>query len=348
MTASVNPLVSTLANTAGTSKASPAGAASTAFSALLSSQLSTELSGIRFGGVQEGEGAESMESAAMLAQIPALLGATEEGSGDLKSAVMLFFMMMGTGASAGSMGAAMSSLSAALSGSSGDTLESLRTDVLNGLVPGGYDRAGLQRANDMVFGGSANEAVTPFSASKPANPTVTSDVGARSPQLYRNVIDQFQVETNPRYAVNKKGNNDTYCNIFLWDVTKAMGAEIPHYVDPVTLEARSYPDRGGAKELNANGIYDWLGEKGRDYGWVQVAPEQAQQYANQGLPVVTAWKNGEGGHGHVQVVSPSADGAYDASRGVTIAQAGRTLTSYAPITSIYGERLKSVVYYAHA
>lgn len=344
MTASVNPLLFTTATTADTGKASSS-AASTAFSALLSSELSSQLSELAFGGMGDSEAATSVEGAAMLAQVPMLLNGLEEG-GDLKTAVMLFFMMMGTGASASSMGAAMASLSAALSGSSSDTLESIRFDVLNELVSSGYDRTGLQRANDMVFSNSTNEALTPFSASKPANPTITSQEGARSPELYRSVIDQFQVETNPRYAVNKKGNNDTYCNIFLWDVTSAMGAEIPHYVDPVTLEARSYTDKG-AKELNANGIYDWLGKKGADYGWVQVTPEQAQQYANQGFPVVTAWKNPQG-HGHVQVVCPSNDGRYDPSRGVTIAQAGRTLTSYKPITDVYNESLKNVVYYAHA
>ncbi|HWR21906.1 MAG TPA: hypothetical protein VN366_00380 [Feifaniaceae bacterium] len=346
MTVSVNPLLSTN-DTSGAGKTS-SGANSAAFSALLSAELSQQLSGLGFGGAGQSEGLSSTESAAMLAQVPALLSAAGEEGGGLKSTVILFFMMMGSGASGSSMAAAMSSLSAALTNVSPDTAENLRFDVLNGLVSGGYDRAGLQRANDMVFGFSANEQVAPFSASKPANPTVTSREGSRSPGLYRSVIDQFQVQSSPRYAVNKKGNNDTYCNIFLWDVTRAMGAEIPHYVDPVTLEARAYPDVSGAKELNANGIYDWLGAKGADYGWVKVTPEQAQQYANQGLPVVTAWKNTQGGHGHVQVVCPSGDGLYDPSRGVTVAQAGRTLTNYTPITNIYSERLNSVVYYAHA
>ena len=341
-TNAVNPLLSQSAVSSTASK-TPGASASAAFSALLSSELSAQLGGL---GGMGADSTASVESTAMLSGLPMMLGATGEES-DLKSAVMLFFMMMGTGASSSSMGAAMSSLSAALSGTSGDTLESLRFDTLNTLVSQGYDRSGLQRGNDMLFSGSINEAMTPFSASKPASPAVTSQKGARDPNVYRNVIDQFQVETNPRYAVNKRGKNDTYCNIFLWDVTKAMGAEIPHYVDPQTLEARTYQD-SGTKELNANGIYDWLGKKGPDYGWVQVTPEQAQQYANQGLPVVTAWKNQEGGHGHVQVVCPSADGTYQASRGVTVAQAGRTLTGYTPITKIYSERLKDVVYYAHA
>lgn len=189
-------------------------------------------------------------------------------------------------------------------------------------------------------------AVTPVAASKPVTPAVTSHEGNRSPGLYRQVIDQFSVQTNPRYAVNKKGHGDTYCNIFLWDVTSAMGAEIPHYVDAKTGAPRTYPNVEGARELSANGIYNWLGEQGSRYGWFQVTPEQAQTLANQGRPVVTALK--KSGHGHVQVVCPSEDGAYNENRGVTVAQAGRRLTGYKPITSIYNDSLPKVVYYAHA
>jgi hypothetical protein len=160
------------------------------------------------------------------------------------------------------------------------------------------------------------------------------------------VIDQFQVETNPRYAVNKKGHGDTYCNIFMWDVTSAMGAEIPHYVDAKTGAPRTYPDTKGASEMSANSIYNWLHEHGSNYGWFEVTPEQAQTLANQGRPVVTAFK--KTGHGHVQVVCPSKDGQYNAERGVTIAQAGRHLSSYKPITSVYNASLPKVKYFAHA
>jgi len=343
---SLQPLQAGAAKTAG-------GTATQDFSALLLSELSSlggdteDADGL--GGLfgSAADGAQALSSSALLSAMPALLS-SQEGNGDLKSAVLLFCMLMGSGVSGSSMGAAMSSLSSALAGVPGDARDSLRSDVLSLLVGDGYDRTLLQRANGSLFANSAMEARTPFDASKAANPAVTSASANRSAQLYRRVIDQFQVESNPRYAVNKKGDNDTYCNIFLWDVTRAMGAEIPHYVDAQTQEAKTYPDVSGARELNANGIYDWLGEKGADYGWVQVSAEQAQRYANQGLPAVTAWKNPDGGHGHVQVVCPSDDGGYDAARGVTIAQAGRTLTGYAPIKSVYGERLGSVVYYAHA
>ena len=186
----------------------------------------------------------------------------------------------------------------------------------------------------------------PAAASKAVNPYVTSTAYNRSASLLRKVIDQFHVQTNPRYAVNKKGYGDTYCNIFVWDVTRAMGAEIPHYIDPQTKEPMYYPDTSGARELTANGIYDWLAQKGGEYGWKEVTAEQAQQLANQGRPVVTAKKN-PSGHGHVQVVCPSADGAYSSARGVTVAQAGSKLENYTSMASLYGTGSPPFKYYAH-
>jgi len=48
----------------------------------------------------------------------------------------------------------------------------------------------------------------------------------RSPINYLKVVNQFAVEDNRRY----EGGGKTYCNIFVWDVTRAMGVEIPHYI----------------------------------------------------------------------------------------------------------------------
>lgn len=194
-------------------------------------------------------------------------------------------------------------------------------------------------------GSNYGEAI-PEAASKAVNPFVTSTAYNRSAELYRQVINQFHVETNPRYEVNKKGHGDTYCNIFLWDVTRAMGAEIPHYVDPQTKEPVYYPNVSGARELTANATYNWLAEKGAQYGWREVTAEQAQLLANQGRPVVTAKKN-PSGHGHVQVVCPSADGAYDPRRGVTVAQAGSKLTNYSSMASLYRSGFSQFKYYAH-
>ncbi len=233
-----------------------------------------------------------------------------------------------------------------LSGNSGIAMSSLGSALDS---KGSTPSTALYRAASSAYGVQSNytgTAVTPVAASKSCTPAITSNESNRSAALYRQVIDQFAVETNPRYAVNKKGHGDTYCNIFLWDVTSAMGAEIPHYVDAETGAPRTYPDTKGAREMSANSIYNWLHEQGSDYGWFEVTPEQAQTLANQGRPVVTAFK--KTGHGHVQVVCPSKDGQYNQERGVTIAQAGRILTNYKPITSIYNKSLPKVSYFAHA
>lgn len=178
-----------------------------------------------------------------------------------------------------------------------------------------------------------------------ANPLLTNHVGERDAATYRAVIDQFNVETNERYRVNKQGIGDTYCNIFTWDVTRAMGAEIPHYVDASGVPASS--GRNGAKELDANGVNDWLNTYGTTYGWRKASPEEAQEYANMGMPAVTSWKNGNG-HGHLQVVSPSLDGTYDAAKGVAIAQAGRQLKNYDYASSAYNsQKFAEVEYFVH-
>jgi hypothetical protein len=125
-----------------------------------------------------------------------------------------------------------------------------------------------------------------------------------------------------------------------------MGAAIPRKVDAAT-GAPAESSGSGVQYLNANRMTDWLNTHGQQYGWYEVTAEQAQALANKGYPAVTVWKNNSGPHGHVQVVSPSQDGAYDPARGVAIAQAGRILSNYTYTTKIYNESLKNVQYFAH-
>ncbi len=193
-----------------------------------------------------------------------------------------------------------------------------------------------------------NEAVASAKAAgqKTISTDLTSTVGNRSAAQYRAVIDRFDVENNSRYAVNQKGTGDTYCNVFLLDVTSAMGAGIPRHTNQNTGEP-STSRADGAISMNANRISDWLNTYGSQYGWHEVSAQQAQGLANQGCPAVTVWKNQKGVHGHVQVVSPSKDGLYDPSRGVAIAQAGRTLSNYTYIRKIYSSRMSEVQYFAH-
>jgi len=180
----------------------------------------------------------------------------------------------------------------------------------------------------------------------PVSPGITSDSSTRTPERYACVVNQFGVETNPRYAVNQKGRGDTYCNIFVWDVTSAMNAEIPHYYNAKTGEPMKRGDEN-ASEMNANAMFDWLKEHGGEYGWREVTAEEAQNLANAGRPAVTALKR-PGAHGHVQVVCPSKDGAFNSEKGVTVAQAGSNLTSYSYISDLLGSSsLSKVAYFAH-
>jgi hypothetical protein len=186
----------------------------------------------------------------------------------------------------------------------------------------------------------SGRAVLPLEAWRPAIPAITNDVGSRSPQAYRAVINQFNVETAERYRPFRNGS--TYCNIFVWDVTSAMGAEIPHYTDPITGEPRFYPDIRGARSMGAIATCEWLERHGPTYGWQEVDAETAQRHANQGKPAITS----AGSLGHVQIICPSRDGGFDPIRGVTIAQAGRIVTNYTHISSTYSANaLKNNVRY---
>lgn len=222
-------------------------------------------------------------------------------------------------------------------------LTSALSGALSQQVSSSYSNTGyIPSAVPNVSG--TEQAIMPSNGSKPATPAVVSTASNRSAQAYRQVIDQFNVEKSQRYAIK---NGSTYCNIFLWDVTSAMGAEIPHYTDPKTGAPVQYPNTSGAKAMNANSINSWLNQYGSQYGWKKVSAEEAQRYANMGMPAVTSWKN-PNGHGHVQVVCPSKDGKYDSAKGVTVAQAGRKLYNYAYATQVYGSgTLKKVEYFVH-
>lgn len=126
------------------------------------------------------------------------------------------------------------------------------------------------------------------------------------------MINQFAVGDNPRYA---RRNGNTYCNIYAWDVTRAMGAELPHWRRHDGTPAE--PFERGAYEMNANGTARWLNEHGEQYGWRQVSAAEAQAHANRGGPAVAIREN-PGGIGHVAVVRPGEM----TDRGPCIAQAG--------------------------
>jgi hypothetical protein len=260
-----------------------------------------------------------------------------EGDTDSQLGIMLVYMLMNSESDSGSM-LLSSLLTAAAKSGSTSPLSAFISDA-------GADSPAVTPSPVTADAGSEQ---VPAAAWVPTNPDITGDEGCRSASLLGSIIRQFDVESSARYAPYKRGN-DTYCNIFVWDVTSALGAEIPHYVDPSTGQPRHYPDTAGAMELDANATCDWLSRHGCRYGWTEVGAEEAQAYANSGHPAVTAWKNPSGGAGHVQVVCPSENGAYDSVRGVTVAQSGAHNCEYTYISSVYSSNsLSQVHYYVHA
>lgn len=144
-------------------------------------------------------------------------------------------------------------------------------------------------------------------------PPLTNSAGQRDPATYSQLIDQFAVGFNPRY---QPGGGNTYCNIFVWDVSRAMGAEVAHWIDASGNIA--VPSAPHAFEININGGVNWMRDHGAQHGWNPATAQEAQDAANQGQLAVVMWKNETGGHGHTAIVRPGSITA----KGPATAQAG--------------------------
>jgi hypothetical protein len=187
------------------------------------------------------------------------------------------------------------------------------------------------------------------SSALPVDAPIKNDASSRSAAWYNAAIDQFSVDENPRYTPYKQGKGDTYCNIFIWDVTRAMGAEIPHWRDEngnciIVDPGESYDSlvRKEYTEVDANGNCDWLVQHGAENGWRQVGAEEAQKMANEGHPAVAAWKNPvRGSPGHIAMVRPGEI----TSNGPAIAQAGATNFNNGHVADSFGN--KDVTYWVH-
>lgn len=104
-------------------------------------------------------------------------------------------------------------------------------------------------------GTAAPEALRGRDVWKAVQPPVTSVPSQRTAALTDQVIKQFAVGTNPRYE--SAGPEGPRAHIFVWDVSRAMGCEIPHFT--------------GAKELTLAQTCDWVKHEGPVRGWRRVS-----------------------------------------------------------------------------
>lgn len=162
----------------------------------------------------------------------------------------------------------------------------------------------------------------------PVDAPLRSMASARGRSLLLEVIAQFDVEATPRYRpVPTRRGPTTWCNIFVWDATRALGAEIPHCVDEA---GRSVPV-GQGRELTANGTLRWLETHGVADGWREEDAAGAVRAAEAGSPALAIWHN-PFGPGHVGIVVPCQD------EGVHIAQAGAVCFNSRPLAHGFGDR----------
>jgi uncharacterized protein YukE len=212
-------------------------------------------------------------------------------------------------------------------------------DKGGGTLPGAVTP---QRSNAVPYG----EGVTSTNTErwKPVDVPVTSTQDDRSHldqngrvDRYNQVLDQFNVTGNPRYLRN---GDTTYCNIFVSDATRAMGAEVPHCVMPDGTPVKT--GTAGSVELDANKTVQWLEKHGAQYGWQSASPADAQQMANDGRPAVAVMEN-PGDIGHVAVVRP---GHNDPEQGPQIANVGGSNFASTTVRRGFG-KTDSIQYFVH-
>lgn len=154
-------------------------------------------------------------------------------------------------------------------------------------------------------------------------PWVEVELPKTSCRTLYSVINELDVEKALRYRP-KAGA--TYCNIFVWDVTKALGVEIPHWYDPKTGQACEPGPR--TKEMTANLMARWLHTFGPTFGWAELDKNEALDAAAADRLVLAVWDSGSKGPGHVAVVLPEG----------TIAQAGAQNFVGKTLSAGFGDR----------
>lgn len=166
---------------------------------------------------------------------------------------------------------------------------------------------------------------------KPVDAPVTNGPGERSAPWLRAVLAQFDVEGNPRYTSEP---GVTWCNIFAWDASRALGCEIPHWISDSGVE-------GGKQELNVNRTLSWLIHVGHEEGWLEVDAIAAAVRASDGYPTVAVWANpNPRQHGHIAFLLPPRGSQ------MQTAQAGSTNFYDRPLRAGFGA-LMPIRFFTH-
>lgn len=162
---------------------------------------------------------------------------------------------------------------------------------------------------------------------------LTNGTDNRSASAYLQVVATFAAAIVTEFYA--PGGGFTWCNLFAWHLSIAMGCEIPHWI-------RGY-------ETRANDLCDWLEHRlhnggpmqGPELGWSEVSELDARARANAGHPTFATWKNPvPQKSGHIAAVLPSATAS------TIVAQAGRVCSLSVELSIAFGGA-KPVRFWTH-
>jgi len=172
----------------------------------------------------------------------------------------------------------------------------------------------------------------------PLDAVVKSTPDNRDPNLYADVINQFAVGNNPRYAPDGRW---TYCNTFAGDVARAMGHPFPTKaewgINPRDRATIGMPD-----------LWRYFTDphapiRAADQGWREIQVNNLQElkrYVNQGKMAVALTP------GHIAVIRPNQDITDLAS--IRIAQAGAINANNIALVQGFGrQRLGKIRIFVH-
>jgi hypothetical protein len=167
----------------------------------------------------------------------------------------------------------------------------------------------------------------------PLNAPITNSADDRSPNRYQDVINQFGVGSNPRYA----RDSYTYCNTFAGDVARAMGVPFPQKRDfgmnpndPATI---GFPQ-----------LYEYFTSpnapvKAVDAGWQEVSASDLgalEAHLHRGKMAIVV------NEGHIAVVRPGQQ--ISSFNDIQIAQAGGTNTNDTTLAQGFGKTTSAKIF----
>lgn len=160
---------------------------------------------------------------------------------------------------------------------------------------------------------------------EPVTAPLTNGSDHRGAKQLEAVLAQFDLK-NARYTPTEL---ETYCTTLLWDATRALSCEAPHY----------WLVGDKVFEQDANAYANWFALYGPRHGWLAVDEPGAVIRVNAGMPVVGVAKNPKG-HGHAVLGKPGTGPK------LLVKMAGRTNLESVELAHAFGDL--HPILYSHA